>query len=78
MYFSKNRPEQCHVITFKNDSRKVIVCTTKVHIANELGISVDTLDRHIDKRGIYEDNKCIILLYRDIVYSNRKFRGKRR
>ena len=78
MKYSKKKILKCHAIIYKDNINMSIFCITKVHIASMLGISVDTIDRHLDENNIYDTKEWTILCNRDIIPSNRKFNGKRR
>jgi len=75
--YSRKRYKKCHVLIYKNDLNSPIISMTKEHIANTLGISVKTLNRHLDKQSVYNTDEWCVYCNRDIIPTNRVFTGKK-
>ena len=60
MQFRAKKKKQHPYVCWIKETNKVIISTTKIFIANELGIHTRTISRNMERTDIYETNDFII------------------
>lgn len=75
--YSGKKYKKCHILIYKGESGREVISMTKQVIANTLGISVKTINRHLNNKGVYECEEWYIRCNVDIIPCDRVFTGKK-